>query len=252
MTRRALAVAMCLFIVSALACRAPDPDSALHRAAYSGQIQKLQELVDKGADVNKVVDGETPLLRAAQGDNAEALSFLIENGADPGAKDPKGRDAWDLIRPYKDRSLQAREARCLAVLVEHGFQDRITLMEAARLADSAVLIKRLTDHGGNVRSVDKYGWTPLHWAAFEGNADSCLGLLDAGAEANVESSAEYSQTARDIDDGPTNYRFRYEKGSRPLDVASSRVSRVERSCTQVLKDFGATKNPKVKNKRRNR
>ena len=214
-------------------------------------MEKIQELVDQGADVNKVVDGETPVLRAAQGHNAEALAYLIEKGGDLTVKDPKGRDLWDLAGSMMDRDLQDRESRCLAVLVENGFGDRMTLMDAAKRADSAVLIKRLVDHGGNVRTVDEYGWTPLHWAAFEGSAESCLGLLNAEADANAESTEEYSEIYKGDENGGVSYRFRYEVGSRPLDVASSQTSRNEKSVSQVLKDFGATKNPKVKNKRRN-
>ncbi|GAB6178795.1 hypothetical protein JCM14036_01140 [Desulfotomaculum defluvii] len=57
--------------------------SALHYAVYEGNQEKVQVLLDEGADINiKGNDGQTPLIRASIVGNAEVVQLLIRNGAD--------------------------------------------------------------------------------------------------------------------------------------------------------------------------
>jgi ankyrin repeat protein len=45
-----------------------------------------------------------------------------------------------------------------------------------------------------VRSVAKNGWTPLHYAAFNDNAETAAALLDAGADVNARAKNEFDNT----------------------------------------------------------
>jgi len=45
-----------------------------------------------------VSHGETPIFTAARTKRLKTLPLLIEAGADPSIKDPKGRDAVDIAR----------------------------------------------------------------------------------------------------------------------------------------------------------
>jgi len=45
-----------------------------------------------------------------------------------------------------------------------------------------------------VRSVAKNGWTPLHYAAFNDNADAVATLVDAGADVNVRAKNKFDNT----------------------------------------------------------
>ena len=44
----------------------------------------------------------------------------------------------------------------------------------------------LLDRGAEVNGKDNSGWTPLHYAAWDGHADVAALLLDRGAEVNVK------------------------------------------------------------------
>lgn len=54
----------------------------MHEAASSGQVEKLQLLVDGGASVNAVtVDNMTPLHDACMQDHPECVRVLLNAGA---------------------------------------------------------------------------------------------------------------------------------------------------------------------------
>jgi hypothetical protein len=69
------------------ACSAMDPDNsdwtALHCAAYTGDLRIAEILIAAGANVNKAnAFGFTPVFYAAQSGHVEMVSYLIDNGAD--------------------------------------------------------------------------------------------------------------------------------------------------------------------------
>ena len=78
--------------------RTPDGWTALHLAAFFGQIEAARMLIDKGADVNARSENEMancPLHSAAAGDHYMVCELLIANGGrcerDPGGR-PYGAD----------------------------------------------------------------------------------------------------------------------------------------------------------------
>lgn len=63
--------------------RALDGSTSLHRAAFYGEPEKLQALLDSGADINAGNKfGETPLHRAVMSENIKVMTILLDNGAD--------------------------------------------------------------------------------------------------------------------------------------------------------------------------
>jgi uncharacterized protein len=107
----------------------PDGFTALALAAYLGQKESVEYLVEKGADLNALARNETgytaltgavsqnhsdiakilvkngarvnhsyeggftPLMHAAYAGNVELVSFLLQNGANPMAKNSEGKTA---------------------------------------------------------------------------------------------------------------------------------------------------------------
>ncbi|XP_028656342.1 ankyrin repeat domain-containing protein 49 [Erpetoichthys calabaricus] len=64
-----------------------DQYTPLHRAAYSGHLEVVQELLAHNANIHaKTVDGWTPLHSACKWNNAKVASYLLQNGADINAQ----------------------------------------------------------------------------------------------------------------------------------------------------------------------
>jgi ankyrin repeat protein len=85
-------------------------------AATSGDVARVRQLLDQGADVNSVTSGRypwTPPMNAAFRGNTDVARLLLERGADPNCQDLDSFRAvtlaaadghWDIVR----------------LLVEHG------------------------------------------------------------------------------------------------------------------------------------
>jgi ankyrin repeat protein len=59
----------------------------LHKAAFAGDVERVKELLKKGADPNtKDKKGRTPLHAAAYKGHVEVVKLLLEHGADPNIK----------------------------------------------------------------------------------------------------------------------------------------------------------------------
>ena len=69
----------------------PYQHTALHYAAYMNDLERVNLLVEQGADVN-VADHlmQTPLQFATDNNNFEMTKFLVEHGADVNAKNNNG------------------------------------------------------------------------------------------------------------------------------------------------------------------
>jgi len=103
-TAVAMAAGLALFgsvhLVAALAppteavAAKPDDDDdlwhdAVEKAAEKGDIDRLQQLIDRGLDINHSFDGDgTALLIAAENGRLEAVKWLLLHGADPNVPSP--------------------------------------------------------------------------------------------------------------------------------------------------------------------
>jgi len=123
------------------------------RSAGNGHLALLQHLQEMGV---KPANGGTEALQLAASRNhlAEA-KFLLKNGA-PLPKDPY------LLRNA----------------VGEGYLE---------------LVKELLDHGADINARDKQGFTPLSWAAYNGQDDVCALLVQRGAD--LEAEADNGRTA---------------------------------------------------------
>ena len=65
--------------------RSTDPNQALIKAVKEGDLERVRNLLDEGADVNARC-GE-PLIEAVLAGHTEIVQLLLERGADPDAKD---------------------------------------------------------------------------------------------------------------------------------------------------------------------
>lgn len=89
--------------------RNKDGVNCIALAAVEGHDTMIQFLHDKGGDLNNAdTRRRTPLMEAALWGRLKVVNFLLEHGADPYAKDHKGRGVYFYSRPSR-RTARMRE-----------------------------------------------------------------------------------------------------------------------------------------------
>jgi ankyrin repeat protein len=127
--------------------------TAIHGAAYDGDLATVLELLESGTPADsRDQKGFTPLLwacfRAAVVDQVPVIKALVEAGADPGAVTGAG-DASCLMLAVQSGSESAVTALILAGAKLDASGDGVTpLMVAARAGDMK-LAKLLLNQGAN-------------------------------------------------------------------------------------------------------
>jgi ankyrin repeat protein len=77
-----------------LACKPADVNKSLLEAAERGSVEDVEDLLEKGADVNAKDEFErTPLMLSALEGHAEVATLLVEAGADVNATAKYGQTA---------------------------------------------------------------------------------------------------------------------------------------------------------------
>jgi uncharacterized protein len=121
--------------------------------------------------------GGTPFLRAAWNGDIEVMNFLLEQGADPEAVTEKNETAllllagagWPLGQGYirSDAEIEAS----LDLLVEHFGMDvnavtteGVTPLMAAAFKGTNNVVQYLADHGADLDAADEEGRTALVWS----------------------------------------------------------------------------------------
>lgn len=235
-------------------CAQPKADD-LHAAARSGDPERVKTALGHGIDVNQIADGTTALHVAVKAGRPENVTLLLAKGADSTALDSKGRTAWQSLWDQKKAFFSKAEGECAVALLEGGvkpgeLEGSTYLHAAAHKVDSSKLIGLLIESGIDVNAKDRYGWTPLHFAAGKPNFGNVEALLSAKADPNAESTEVWENAFVDAE-GAESVTFRYQVGTRPLDVARHSVSRNtgsnRKSPHALLREWGAKENPSIKN-----
>jgi ankyrin repeat protein len=145
-------------IASKADVNAPQPDgsTALHWAAYHGDLKMTGALLRAHANPGVVMEnGMTPLSLACESGNAELVKELLKAGADPNQT---------LANGETPLMMAARTGR-------------IPVMEA------------LLEKGARVNEKEKLrGTTALMWAAANSNADAARFLISKGADVSARSA----------------------------------------------------------------
>lgn len=63
----------------------------MNKAAQEGSVSRLEQLAARGADVNALQDGYTPLVWAAARNHPAAVRWLLDHGAKPDLRSPDNR-----------------------------------------------------------------------------------------------------------------------------------------------------------------
>ena len=174
--------------------------TALHAACACGNDSITQILFSNDADVNASVwSFGSPLSAACERGSVEIAKFLVEVGADIHTKNLVGHSAL-LKTIYSDDS-------CLELLdyliregadpLEEDKRGSNGLHYAARARKSDV-IERMLECALNINTIDRNGWSSLHWAvASTGDSVEVVKLLlDRGCDKSMKD--KQGRTALDL------------------------------------------------------
>lgn len=118
--------------------------TALHHAAYHGDIKSVDQLIEAGANFNAFSNQfKTPLHFAAMNNHDSVVASLLRVGANKEAKD---------------------ELHC-------------TPLHLACKKGSQECIELLLQSGADIMSLDNRQWTPLHYASYNGHPKAVNFLL---------------------------------------------------------------------------
>ncbi|KAM9350210.1 oxysterol-binding protein-related protein 1-like isoform 2-T2 [Symphorus nematophorus] len=173
-------------------CRCNAGWTPLHLACYFGHRNVVEELLKAGADANLQNNmGDTPLHKAAYTGRKEIVLLLLRydacsniiNGTAQIPKDVTEDDEIiTMLEAAERREMRRREEK---------------LLEAAREGDISTLSKMLSGkEAPDIHCRDSVGNTPLHCAAYRGQKQCIIKLLNSGASPSIKNSND--QTALDL------------------------------------------------------
>lgn len=163
--------------------------NALHYAARDGRYRVAKALLDGGADVDQVTDGDhsSPLLIALINGNYDLAMMLLERGADPNLASEDGvaplfatlNNRWALRTWYpQPTAWQQQETDYLEVLR--------TLLDLGADPDERVDTHVwYTAYNAGRMGVDFAGATPFWRAAYSLDVEAMRLLYEAGADPNI-------------------------------------------------------------------
>ena len=172
-----------------------DGATALHWAVHRDDLEIAKLLIEAGANVNATNDfGVMPLSLACTNRNASMIETLLKAGADSNA--PLLTGETPLMT-----AAHAGDLDTVDVLLSHGadvnakepVREQTALMWALGEKHAAVAL-RLIEHGADIHAATTLGFTPLLFAAREGDLEAAKILLDAGADANTIAKPRATQT----------------------------------------------------------
>jgi ankyrin repeat protein len=163
-----------------------------YMAASAGRSDLIKTLIELKVDINKPTkasrdsasgEGWTPLMIAAAEGHAEAVSALVEGGADVNATNALGRTALmfassygflpivnDLLVHRADPNIVPKDSTGWTALIaaaHNGHREVVTM---------------LLGHGADASIADKQGKTALAWAEARGHVEVAQALRDLTAK----------------------------------------------------------------------
>ena len=148
-------------------------ETPLHVACAHGFYQSAEVLLRYQADPDAVNgQGETSLHLACKGLQSDLINLLLEHDATITARDEMDRTPLHFLLNSK----LGGKLECIEILFKS-------------IANNEVLYKRKTDI---INLADKQGWTPLHYAAYNGRAKSLQFLIENKADLGLKNKSGQS------------------------------------------------------------
>jgi ankyrin repeat protein len=175
-------------------------ETALHRAAGSGNIPSARYLLENGANPNlQAGSGETCLKSPTRNGDIPMVLLLLSHGASPFIADSRGLE-WTPEKDAKNDGIY----RELMELYSHVKRPNKRIEEClSRMTPSSEATRQLAhacrdwerdkvaallDKGSDVNAADDFSWTPLMHAAEAGKLDTVNLLLERGAQTDAKNA----------------------------------------------------------------
>ncbi len=171
-----------------------DASTAFMLAACNAEHPDVcRALLDAGASVHeRDKDGWTPFIWAARYSTVDVCRLLIQAGA---KVDEKDNDATTVLMHAACNKEHPDVCRVLldvgASALARNKYGSTPLTYAARYSPAAIC-ERLIKLGADVHVKDNDGWTPLMFAAHYSTADVCRLLIQEGADVNAKTNSGWT------------------------------------------------------------
>lgn len=189
-------------------------NNSLHRAAQSGNLERVKLLVKSGIDPNsRNNNGDTALRFAAENGHLEVIQYLVEQeGVDINARNNSGTSPLivaslnnnpkivNYLTHFGANVNATATAFVRRIREGEGEVDTMVegwtpLMAAAQMGDNKT-IQALLDANADLNATDNDNWNALMYAVQGGHLDTAMYLVKAGIDVTREST--FKQTALSI------------------------------------------------------
>ena len=160
----------------------------LMNTALAGDAQRVDDLIQTGADIDAVDDGgATALIRAAAYDYIDIVNLLLAANADPQPISNDGRSALSVAVEYKSSdvalALIGHGANPDTYLNSNRPEYRRSVLEHAAVTGQTSVVLALIENGADL-SVN--GPKALNAALWQGHSEIAAALINSGLDINAK------------------------------------------------------------------
>lgn len=165
-------------------------------ACKTGDIKKIQELIDNGIKVNRhfTTEGLFPIHVAALNGHKEICQILLNNGDEAN----KSTLSYEEHETPLFFAVKGRQEEMVAFLldkganVDHENNDKETPLFGACSHGFKKIFDMLVEAGADLNHKNAHGETPLFFAAYSGSKEIVSFLIEKGADVNQEDSIKHT------------------------------------------------------------
>lgn len=224
-----------------------EEDELLRFSCNKGDIDKVEELISVGAEINgKDSNGKTPLINAIIGNNIEIMRLLMKSGASVTSVDEYGKTplihaiinnnieamrillnninvkinkAYGLGKKPIDYAIEQNNIETIYLLLERNVElefvrDVILLRYASEIGHFETVKILLENYNTTIETKDNKERTPLFLASKNGNLEIVDYLLEKGADIEARDKEDRTCLMNASKEGRLNIvEFLLEKGA---------------------------------------